>query len=626
MCGLLGIISPAIPVDCRLLTRLRDRLRHRGPDNGANWIEERGRVAFGHRRLSILDNSPAGHQPMATPDGSHVLVFNGEIYNFIELRAELEAKGCRFRTAGDTEVLLAALLEWGEAALERLNGMFAFALWDARERRIMLARDRFGEKPMFIGRGAFGTVVFASEMKAILGHPAMPVRISEKALTRYGQGVWYEDDEATFFDGIERLPPAHALWMQEDGTEIRRWRFWTPNYTNIDDSITPRAAVERFAELLRQSINLRLRSDVPVGSSLSGGLDSSVVVGLLSERRGHDAFAQNTFSAVFPDDPTLSEDREISAVVESTGVKSFTVVPDATGLMRESRLMHWHQEEPVLSASIYLQWCVARLARQNETTVLLDGQGADELLAGYQFYFPQYQLDLLDRGKLGLAERETMKFERRLRSVSSRYSQSTRRFNADVALPAKSLQALFRGMPSPVASVYSHDIVPQGPTFRLRKILAEALNFNSLPMLLRYADRNSMAFSREARLPYLDYDLVDFCLSLPDSILVRNGWQKWILRVAGAGVIPENIRWRADKVGYAAPLDIWLRGPIKDWAAERLHDPRLLDVDGFSLCAVQQQWQEHQKGMANNSWALWRWISLSEWFELAHRGWWQAGA
>jgi len=625
MCGLVALISPAVPIRDDLLLVMRDRLIHRGPDNGSNWVRKGQGVALAHRRLSVIDTSHSADQPMATADGVLRIAFNGEIYNYLELKRELKHLGCLFRTGSDTEVLLAALREWGEEALQRLNGMFAFALWDERSRRMLVARDRFGEKPLFVGRGSFGTVVFASEMKAILVHPLMRCSLESRAVERYGSGAWYEDDELTFFEGIERFPPAHAAWFREDGSEERRWRYWTPDYAVIDTEIKPREAVERFVELMQRSVSLRLRADVPVGSSLSGGLDSSVIVGLLSQERITSSFTQNTFSAIFPSDPTMSEDKEIEAVVSHTGVESFLVTPDPLRLAEESALLHWHQEEPFLSASIYLQWCVARLALQNNTTVLLDGQGADELLAGYQFYFRQRQLDLLDDGRSSLAMRETLKFNRRLRVASEQYESSYRRFNAAIAYSTDELRAL--GKPScPVLQYpYSVGAAPVQPGFRLRRTLSEALLYNSLPMLLRYADRNSMAFSREARLPYLDYDLVDFCISLPDHYYVRNGWQKWVLREAAGNTIPQKIRWRADKVGYAAPLDHWLRGELLEWGYERVMDNRLVGMPGYDIQSVRALWNAHQTGDVNNSWALWRWISLAEWLNNYRSGRWRAG-
>lgn len=626
MCGFVAILSPGVPIREEILAVMRDRLIHRGPDNGSSWLSTNQRIGLAHRRLSIIDTSHEADQPMATADGAYRIVFNGEIYNYMALRAELVACGVQFHTQSDTEVLLNGFAQWGEGVLNRLNGMFAFAIWDERRKQVFVARDRFGEKPLFIGRGENRVVVMASEMKAILAHPLMPASASAEAINRYGRGAWYEDDALTFFEGIERFPPAHAAVFSEDGTELRKWRYWTPDYTDINEDLRPSDAAEQFGELLQRSVRLRLRADVPVGSSLSGGLDSSVIVGMLAQERELGTFSQNTFSACFNDDPAISEGPQIDEVVKHTGVNSFRVMPSPEGLMAESLKLHWHQEEPFLSASIYLQWCVARLALEHETTVLLDGQGADELLAGYQFYFKAYQLDLLDRGQFVSAARETATFNGRLKKAAQAFPDSRRRFNERVAYSLPELLALVFKRPGVWHGAYEVGVVKPERGRRLRRTLGEALQYNCLPMLLRYADRNAMAFSREARLPFLDYDLVDFCIRLPDRCLIRDGWQKWVLRESADRLIPESIRWRADKVGYAAPLDIWLRGALKEWGYKRVFSDRLNGVEGYDRLALQKLWQEHQDGAANNSWALWRWISLAEWFHLLDSGWWKQPA
>ncbi|MGI9435516.1 MAG: asparagine synthase (glutamine-hydrolyzing) [Geminicoccaceae bacterium] len=623
MCGLLAIISPAVPIREDLLVVMRDRMIHRGPDAGKNWLHPNHRAAFAHRRLSIIDPSAASDQPMSN-EGS-VIVFNGAIYNYIELRDELEQAGIVFKTRGDTEVLLEALRYWGEDALLKLNGMFAFAYWDERRNAMLIARDRFGEKPLFIGHGAFGTTIVASEMKAILPHPLISGAKSAEAIDRFGTGTWYEHDELTFFEDIKRLPAAHAVWIDASGKEMRRWRYWTPDYTDIDHGLDIRDAVDGFRQHMETSVRLRLRADVPIGSSLSGGLDSSLIVGLLAEERRQSSFEQKTFSACFPSDPTISEHDEIAVVVKHARVGSYQVVPEAKHLEREMRSLHWHQEEPFLSASIYLQWCVARLAESQGTTVLLDGQGADELLGGYQFYFKQRQLDLLDRGELDLAHRETVKFNRRLDSVHRGYRDADRRFNAKVAYQADELKGLEQN-PEPLpSSAYGAGVAPAISGFRFRKMMSEALLYNTLPALLRYADRNSMAFAREARLPFLDYELVNFCLRLPDHFLIRHGWQKWVLRMCAGRLLPRTIRWRADKVGYAAPLDNWMRAEIKPWALDRVMSRDLAGLPGYDRPGLERLWQDHQEGGANHSWALWRWISLGEWLDMHAGGTWTTG-
>ena len=265
-----------------------------------------------------------------------------------------------------------------------------------------------------------------------------------------------------------------------------------------------------------------------------------------------------------------------------------------------------------------------RLANTNETTVLLDGQGADELLAGYQYYFPSYQLDLLDRRQLVKLARDTHAFRRRLRAAAELYPDTTRRFNPDVALGWRDLAAALKSRSAVYHNAYDVGVPPPVPGMRLRRILAEALQYNSLPQLLRYADRNAMAFSRETRFPFLDYELVDWLIALPDAAYVDRGWQKSILRSATGDLLPSKIRWRADKVGYAAPLDLWLRDALKEWARERLFEGRVREISGYDEAAITGLWRDHQSGV-NNSWALWRWISLSEWLDLHASGAWEQG-
>ncbi len=627
MCGFVAVVAPE-GLDAEVLNRMRDRLAHRGPDGAHSWLTRTPRavVGLGHRRLSIIDLSRAADQPMFDDSGSLALVYNGEIYNYVELREELAAAGRVFSTQSDTEVLLAAYERWGTDCLRRLNGMFAFALWDSRSGELFVARDRFGEKPLFCTRLPDGGCAFASEMKALFAHPQVRTSPRESAVRSYIEGRFYDDAEETMFEGVVRVLPAHAMVVDDVGSIRRRWRYWTPDYTDIQQGYREDEAVERFGALLERSVRTRLRSDVPVGTSLSGGLDSSTIVCMLAEARMRTpTLTQNTFSGRFDElDPTLSEGPFIDLVVEQTGVHAQSVTPTALGLIEESERLHWHQEEPFLSASIYLQWCVMRLAREHQTTVLLDGQGADELLAGYQYYFPTYQLDLLDRGRAGRLLGDTLRFRSRLRRASHGYSNSLRRFDHDVALGPRALAAAWRNRGNIAHGNYDEGVPPAVPGMRLRRQLAEALQYNSLPMLLRYADRNAMAFSRETRFPFLDHELVDWCVSLPDRAFVRDGWQKYILRKGAGSMLPSEIRWRADKVGYAAPLDLWLRDSLRDWGHDRLFRGAIVDLEGYDRRNLDDLWRRHQAG-ENHSWALWRWISLNEWFALLESALWRRG-
>jgi asparagine synthase (glutamine-hydrolysing) len=627
MCGIVGVIAPSGQLPLTVLHDMRDRLRHRGPDGAGSWIGETGAgvVGLAHRRLSIIDLSDAAAQPMFSPDRRAVIVYNGEIYNFVELRRELESHGVAFRTRSDTEVLLASYLRWGVRCIDRLNGMFAFLIWDATTDELFVARDRFGEKPLFVARLPLGGIAFTSEMKALFAHPELFATADEQVVVRYAAGQYYEDGEETLFEGVMRFPPAHAMVVDSRGRVTRRWRYWIPDYT-VGADYEPRTAAATFRELLERSVSIRLRSDVPIGTSLSGGLDSSSLVCLLSRLRGQSATTtQNTFSARFDADPTMSEGPFIDLVAAHARVDSYSVAPDPGRLIDESERLHWHQEEPFLSASIYLQWCVARLAREHRTTVLIDGQGADELLAGYQFYYRSYQLDLIDRHRYVALLRDTVRFNRRLRHAADEYVNARRRFNARIGLSGAELAAALVRRPGLSSGPYTVGVPLPRRGVRLRRQIAEALQYNSLPALLRYADRNSMAFGRETRLPFLDYQLVDWCVRLPDRAFIHGGWQKHILRLATERIVPDAVRWRADKVGYAAPLDLWLRGPLKDWAYEELFNGLTTDVPGYESRAVRDLWTEHQEGRKENSWPLWRWISLNQWLRLMKNGAWRTG-
>ncbi|HXJ47930.1 MAG TPA: asparagine synthase (glutamine-hydrolyzing) [Candidatus Acidoferrum sp.] len=612
----MGVVTSS-DVDARQIDGMRDRLAHRGPDGARTWISrhDSGAVAFGHRRLAIIDLSEAANQPMFSADKTLAIIYNGEIYNYVELREELRARDHVFRTESDTEVLLAAYSEWGADCLPRLNGMFAFALWDASQRRLLLARDRFGEKPLFYARLPHGGIAFASEAKALFAHPDISASVNDEALRFYLDGRYFESDEVTLFKGIKRLPGAHAMTVDGSGEITRLWRYWTLDFSAVQDDYHEREAVEKFRHLMRRSVSMRLRSDVPVGTSLSGGLDSSTVVALVAQMKdARGLVTQNTFSARFDDDPALSEGPYVDLVAAATGVKAHMVTPHPERLIAESRSLHYHQEEPFLSASIYLQWCVARLAAAKATTVILDGQGADELLGGYQYYFPSHQLDLVESGQWWPAVRESALFSRRLKQASRQFPDSGRRFNrrAGLSLARLAMSAARRRRPQPGGGRY-------------RSLRASALISDSLPQLLRYADRNAMAFSRETRLPFLDYDLVDFVAGLPERAFVGDGWQKLILRRAGEGLVPSQVLWRSDKMGYAAPLDRWLRDGMKTWAHERLFTGPITNLEAYDRAALQEMWNQHQSGSAERSWALWRWISLNEWLSMFDDGTWSRG-
>lgn len=624
MCGLVAVFSDG-PIDRHIVDRMRDRLAHRGPDGAGTWIGEAagGYIALAHRRLSIIDLREIAAQPMVAEDGRIVLVYNGEIYNFVELRAELTGRGHRFKTNSDSEVLIAAYLHWGQDFLSRLNGMFAFVLWDAKIGKSLIARDRFGEKPLYWAALPEGGIAFASEAKALFCHPSIPARVDAAGLRKFALGGPMIDGERTLFEGVSRVPPAHAMWVSARGRLEERWRYWTPQYAaDAAHADLPRLADE-FGALLSASVSMRLRSDVPVGACVSGGLDSSTIVGMIAA--GADAAKlRTTFSARYDDDPTISEGPYIDMVLAKTKMASVTVTPRIEDAIADSRRVHWHQEAPFLSASIFNEWYVMRAARDAGTRVVIDGQGADELLGGYQYYFPEFQRSLAIKRQAYRLLANSIRFKKRLRAAAKLYVDSERRFPMGVTAGNAELWRLFLSGDRALDSLSAGDrtgLPDPHRSGRFRFYIANAIQYDMLPTQLLSADRSAMAFGVESRFPFLDHNLVDWCNRLPECALIDDGWQKILLRRCGAGMVPDAVRWRADKVGYAAPADTWLRTGMRDWARGVIFDGPAAKLDYFPREALEATWNAHMAG-ENRAWFLWRWLSISEWLSLSDDGAW----
>lgn len=636
MCGFVALFSHKA-IDRHVLAAMRDRIVYRGPDDQGLWLGETGQchVGFGFRRLSIQDLSPLGAQPMAAADGQVHIVFNGEIYNFIELRQELAALGHVFRSTSDTEVLLAAYLEWGDSFLERLNGQFAFAIWDARLGRALIARDRFGEKPLYYMELPEGGFAFASEIKAFFAHPSLEPAADFDELNQHGRGIFDYSSERTCFQGVRRFQAAHAMTLDAAGKIRSYQRYWTPTTTSRGSSRRVADLVAEFRERLNRSVSMRLRSDVTVGACLSGGLDSSSLVAIMAkEGSDHRDQLLHTISARFPEDPTLDEGFYIDQVLRNTGVHGKNAAVSARDLMASSRAFNWHQEVPCASASGYLEWAVHREARRDGLTVMIDGQGADELLGGYSYYFAIRQNDWMNTGQWGQLAWNTWLQARRLKRESAKYNLPRRRFLTTAGRPLRFyLETAWRnhfrrkkGIPlleQPLQEPQDGVPSPAGGNY-LNYFIANGLLYSSIPNQLEVSDRNGMASSVEARFPFLDYDFVDWCLALPEDVLVRDGWLKWILRKAIEPDLPRSVTWRVDKVGFQAPQDIWLRGPLKEWAHERIFDGPGHELEAFDRDAMKAIWDRHQAG-EELSWSLWIWINISEWLDLLRDGSWKRG-
>ncbi len=615
MCGIVGIVDFRHPVDAATLIRMREALVHRGPDDAGAWIEndQTPHVGLAHRRLAILDRSAAGRQPLASADRRFVAVFNGEIYNYRELARELTALGHQFHSQTDTEVLLAAFIEWGEACVERFNGMWALAIWDDREHRLFLSRDRLGKKPLFY-RWNGTQLLFASEIKALAAHPDVTCTPDETMLGRFVESFALPPAGRTMFAGIGQLPAAHSLTLDAHG-QLQQRRYWQLDPSNQIRLKNNGEYIERFRELFDDAVRIRLRADVSVGSSLSGGLDSSLIVGTIAKLRRTESAAagQHTFSARFPDQPLFDEGPYIDAVVAHTGVTPHTIVPRADELVDQIRQLHWHQEEPFLSSSIFAQWEVMRRARHEQTIVLLDGQGSDELLGGYAPHLAFHLYDLARTGRWWRAWNEYRAVSRRQRALHAQFDGADQR--AQMLSFSRVWSKLRQRWTAKPTTLSNSAPSPRGPNGLWQRLHAD-LTQTCLPLLLRYVDRNSMAHGIEVRNPFLDYRLIEFAMAIPNDLKIRDGWSKWILREAGQGVLPEQVRTRTDKVAFITPEDDWLRGPLKPWASQILFGSRLRELPNYPREKVERLWKEHQTGVAHHRQQLWPWLSLGEWLQM----------
>lgn len=576
MCGIAGIIS-SVPgrFSLQQATRMRDVLHHRGPDGAGLWVDEQGHVYMLHRRLSIIDPTPAADQPILY--GNYVLVFNGEIYNYRELKAELLQKGYTFFSTGDGEVIAAAYDCWGIDFLHRLDGMFAFALYHTNHKKLILARDRFGEKPLYfharyVQRGRLDYMLFASEMKA-LWMAGVPREVKNTMLINYLSPGYVQNPIVktdTFFQDILNLPPGYLLEVDTAGMHFHMRRWYEPwkriGHLQEADVADEQQIIQRFSELLWQSVEKRLRSDVPVGTSLSGGLDSSSIVAIIDDLKKKGAAAEGwanvCFSAVFPGFEK-DEDHRSRSVAEGFGISRYTVEPTEHDLLQYMDDMMYHQEEPVQSSSVLAQYLVYREAKQEAVSVLLDGQGADEVLAGYSKYSHWYLQQLLRGSYRAMqTERALLEQNRMLDQWGiANYAAAWLPHQTAWLLKQKALreQRAFPFDPGFYAA-WRDDNTLFKPHVRNLEDLLYYNTFNfGLEELLRYADRNSMAHSREVRLPFLQHELVEFVFSLPSRFKIRQGFGKWILRKAMDGYLKSDVVWRVGKTGFEPPQKQWLQ-------------------------------------------------------------------
>jgi asparagine synthase (glutamine-hydrolysing) len=571
MCGITGIIGTQSGKQ-ELIQKMNDSLIHRGPDGSGIYISESENVAFGHRRLSIIELSKLGAQPMHFIE-RYTITFNGEIYNYLELQKEIKKSNISLSTATDTEVILALFHLHKEKCLDYFDGMFSFAIYDRIENITFVARDRFGEKPFYYTK-VKESIYFASEMKALwaIGIPKIPNKAKVSDYLLYNDIDSINTLNDTYYKGIYSLPPATFSYIR-NGEIIETKKYWSIDLSNINKKISFTEAKLEFKRLLNESILLRMRSDVSLGSSLSGGIDSTIIVSQINKnlKQGQD---QRTFSARFKNfekDEGYYIDLVLKGLNRTIGHNTF---PDGESFKKDLDKLIFHQEEPFRTASQYNQFEVMKLAAENNVVVLLDGQGADEYLGGYLEYYFHYLTNMVYT-KPRSAFKEIQKY--------NKIQKGHRDYRVPRRLPLWLIQKQFGKK-----LIFDEDV--------REKMLKDSTQLH-LQTLLRYGDKNSMAFSREVRLPFLSHKLVEFVFSLPTEFILNSGWTKCILRESYNNEIPKEIAWRVDKVGFEPPQKSWM--PL--FNDEIINAKKEIDLGQFEL-------------EANLDVSDWKWLMLNRFF------------
>jgi len=569
MCGIVAVVGTGDAE--RVAATMTARLSHRGPDGHGTWADATAQVALGHTRLSIIDLSESGRQPMTSADGRYVIVFNGEVYNHVELRAELGDYPFRSRT--DTEVVLAAWVRWGERCLDRLLGMFAFAVWDRHEHRLVAVRDRFGVKPLLIARLPDGGFALASEIKALhaAGVPAVEDPVTWATYLATGAS---DHSSRTFWRGIETVPAGGLLaWTVDQPPAVRTWYDVAarvgPELDTRDEAIVK----DEYLELLRDSVRLRFRADVPVGINLSGGLDSSVLLGLVHAVQGADS-AVKVFSFA-TGDPRYDELPWVTAMLERTHHPLSACILTAEDVPALAEEITGAVDEPFGGIPTLAYANLFRRARREGVIVLLDGQGLDEQWAGYDYY----------------------------RTPPADGPAPLVQGSVDRSIRPECLARSFGELVEPFS--------PRAPfPDRLRNLQYRDLALTKIPRALRYNDRVSMAASTELREPFLDHRLVELALRQPADRKIAGDVGKRLLREIATSLVPDDLRL-APKRPVQTPQREWLRGPLQAWATARIEGALSARPDWFDAPMVRASWRRYLDGEGDNSHWAWQWISTA---------------
>jgi len=604
MCGICGILNfNGKPAEESRVRKMMGEIKHRGPDDDGVFIKEN--LGLGFVRLSILDLSVSGHQPMIDSGGRFVLVYNGEIYNYIEIRDELKSKGYKFLSNCDSEVLLYSYIEWGRGCLDKFNGMFAFVIYDLQKGKLFAARDRYGVKPFYYYQDS-GSFIFGSEICAVNSVlDKKPVQ-NDSVIFDYIVFNRTDQTEDTFFENIKKLQ--HGSYI-----EIENGKFKTGKWYNLTDNLGKSFdGTDEFAELLSSSIGLRLRSDVPVGVCLSGGLDSSAIVSLLLKDFNKKEI--NTFSAIYEKEGHKYDESSFIYEYRNKLENMFFVSPTSASLMKDMNDFIRAHNEPVTSTSHYAQFKVMELAKSN-VVVTLDGQGADELLAGYHYFFGIFFKELLKKGKLFKLTSEMYNYTKNHRDL---YGLKTFLYFLSPSFVKTKARIMEKGyLEKSFYEKHSGENVIVENIYGADSIYESLINHfeYKLEHLLKWEDRNSMWHSLEARVPFLDYRLVERTLSVNSENKIRRGMTKYLLRESMKNILPEKIRMRKDKIGFNTPEDEWFRTDLfRNLIYEILNSKSFGARGYFDTNKAKELYEKHLSGKINISRDIWKWINIELWF------------
>ncbi|MGK7887255.1 MAG: asparagine synthase (glutamine-hydrolyzing) [Crocosphaera sp.] len=646
MCGITGFWNLSEQFNRNELEKITEQMSqtlfHRGPDDGGSWVDAEIGIALGHRRLSIVDLSPEGHQPMASSNGRYMVVFNGEIYNFLDLRQQLEKLGHKFRGHSDTEVMLAAFVQWGvEKAVKQFNGMFAFALWDRQERELYLGRDRLGEKPLYYGLMG-KAFLFGSELKALKAYPNFSATINRDALALYLRHG-YIPSPYSIYDSIKKLPPASILKISSPREVSQPRPYWSARVAAETGLAQPFSgseteAIAQLDTLLKDAVRLRMIADVPLGAFLSGGIDSSTVVALMQTQSSQPV---KTFSIGFYEDG-YNEAEHAQAVAKHLKTDHTELYVTAKQAMAVIPKLPTLYDEPFGDSSQIPTFLVSQLARQ-KVTVSLSGDGGDELFGGYNRYFKGRNIwqkigwmpkPMRQLGAKALTSLSTQTWNRLFNTfqpiIPTQFQQP---------LPGDKIHRLAEVLATSNPQIFYKYIVSQwkNPTnlvlgssepttdltnplswtiprdFTHQMMYVDTITYLPNDILVK-VDQASMGVSLESRVPLLDHRVVEFAWKIPLSLKIRNNKGKWLLRQVLYQYVSPHLIERP-KMGFGVPIGTWLRGPLRDWAEDLLDENRLHQEGFFNSQPIRQKWEEHLLGRRNWQYYLWNVIMFQSWLK-----------